>query len=593
MTEFELNGSNEFEFELNNDCTLDLLPNKEISPIATVKKEGTVATVKITDKNGTTIAEIYDGERGPQGEKGPKGDAGVAGEQGPAGPQGPKGDTGDPAPAEAVGAAVDEYCSEHFTNPSSPPLDRGLTSASSAAPADIVGQLPKIVRSNASDVDLDVTDKDGNVILRLKDGHIKTKEFDSSDVVDDLSDINDALDDVEDAIDDIEESVSEVQNTAAKAAKVEGTDNTDADLDITDTSGNVILRLKNGHIQTKQFNSANIHGGSEAVPTTASGPDIDFTDSAGNVILRLEGGHVKAKNFDSTSVANKLDKNHTAADFNKIFVVGSDGVAALKDFGGVRRTRMKFGAHNGAEYYAPECTIPAYRIAGQQGWEYAWVAGIDFSTDGTMYVLHDDTVDRTTDGTGYLNQMSDTQINALNIDLTGPGYNLSDFDPSELKIPTFEQVLQQCILYGMKMVLRLALFPNQYDTAAHKATWDGLVTLLKQYNVPAEDIVCYITSGNQVNVCRTLFGDDVAVCTFLGGTGVAADFVDWYESRSITGKKAAIIQYSNLDLAAVKTLHEHGIGVYAYNITTVAQATQCAKWGVDICQNSKIYNADV
>jgi hypothetical protein len=90
-----------------------------------------------------------------------------------------------------------------------------------------------------------------------------------------------------------------------------------------------------------------------------------------------------------------------------------------------------------------------------------------------------------------------------------------------------------------------------------------------------------------------LFGDDVAVCTFLGGTGVASDFVDWYESRSITGKKAAIIQYSNLTLSDVKTLHEHGIGVYAYNITTVAQATQCAKWGVDICQNSKIYNADV
>ena len=37
------------------------------SPIATVEKEGKVATITITDKNGTTTAEIYDGEGGGGG----------------------------------------------------------------------------------------------------------------------------------------------------------------------------------------------------------------------------------------------------------------------------------------------------------------------------------------------------------------------------------------------------------------------------------------------------------------------------------------------------------------------------------------------
>lgn len=253
------------------------------------------------------------------------------------------------------------------------------------------------------------------------------------------------------------------------------------------------------------------------------------------------------------------------------------------------RTRMQFGAHNGAEDYAPECTVPAYRIAGQQGWGWAWVAGIDFSLDGTMYVIHDDTVDRTTDGTGVLNQMTDEQINALNIIQTGPYYDLSDFDPSELKIPTFEQVLQQCVKYGMKMVLRLALFPDEYESEGAKAKWDGLVNLLKGYNVPQEDVSCYLGTTAAANIARSLIGPDVEISTFLGQAGTAQQFVDWFESRGITGKKAGIIHYSKVDLAAVKLMHSHGIRVYAYGTTKSTIANDLALWGVDILQNGGLY----
>ena len=40
---------------------------------------------------------------------------------------------------------------------------------------------PEQKDSTATGIDLDVSDEDGNVILRLKDGHIQTKEFDSTD----------------------------------------------------------------------------------------------------------------------------------------------------------------------------------------------------------------------------------------------------------------------------------------------------------------------------------------------------------------------------------------------------------------------------
>lgn len=63
-------------------------------------------------------------------------------------PKGDKGDQGDPAPAEQVTPAVDAYLAENFTNPSSPPLDRSLSSELSAAPADMVGDLKSALSAN-------------------------------------------------------------------------------------------------------------------------------------------------------------------------------------------------------------------------------------------------------------------------------------------------------------------------------------------------------------------------------------------------------------------------------------------------------------
>lgn len=58
-----------------------------VSPIATVTQTETGATISITDRDGTTTADILNGPQGPKGEKGDKGDTG---------PQGPKGEKGDP-----------------------------------------------------------------------------------------------------------------------------------------------------------------------------------------------------------------------------------------------------------------------------------------------------------------------------------------------------------------------------------------------------------------------------------------------------------------------------------------------------------------
>ena len=71
------------------------------SPTAIVTQTSEGATISITDKNGTTTANVSKGakgdtgETGPQGPKGAKGDTGERGPQGIQGEAGPKGDKGD------------------------------------------------------------------------------------------------------------------------------------------------------------------------------------------------------------------------------------------------------------------------------------------------------------------------------------------------------------------------------------------------------------------------------------------------------------------------------------------------------------------
>ena len=376
------------------------------------------------------------------------------------------------------------------------------------------------------------------------------------------------VDDLKEDLNELEDSVAVVRDTVEQTA----------DLYICDANGNVIGEYIDGHIVTKNFDSREVPTGMlmEADRTNA---DLYICDGGGNVIAEFANGHIITKNFNSENLAVELSNMSQEISTHATEIYNMKRV----------KTRMEFGAHNGAEYYAPECTIPAYRIAGQQGWGWAWIAGIYFSAENSMYVLHDGTVDRTTDGAGSISQMTDAQIDALNITQTGEGYNLSDFDPAELKIPTFEQVVQQCVRYGMKMVIRLSIFPNEANEGENKAKWDAFMEIINGYGIQPEDISCYLDTGTKAQTCRELIGEDVEISTHLGSSATAQDFVDWFDSRSITGRKAAILSYQNTNLEAVKLLHTHGIRCYTFGANSATYASNCASLGVDIYQNGKIY----
>lgn len=75
---------------------------------------------------------------------------------------------------------------------------------------------------------------------------------------------------------------------------------------------------------------------------------------------------------------------------------------------------MKIWAHRGCSYRYPENTLSSFQAACEYD-----ITGIELdiqlSRDGEMVVIHDETVDRTTDGTGSVKDMTVAELKELHI----------------------------------------------------------------------------------------------------------------------------------------------------------------------------------
>lgn len=110
--------------------------------------------------------------------------------------------------------------------------------------------------------------------------------------------------------------------------------------------------------------------------------------------------------------------------------------------------KIKMIAHRGFSSQAPENTIPSYELAGMKNY---WGAECDVleTSDGHFVLMHDNTVDRTTNGTGSVYNMTLEQIKALTVDINA--------DYNNVKVPTLEEYLICCKKYSLVPVIEIKL----------------------------------------------------------------------------------------------------------------------------------------
>jgi glycerophosphoryl diester phosphodiesterase len=91
--------------------------------------------------------------------------------------------------------------------------------------------------------------------------------------------------------------------------------------------------------------------------------------------------------------------------------------------------------HRGACAHAPENTIASFKLAVEQGADFVELDA-KLSLDGQVMVIHDQTVDRTTNGVGTVNQLTLAQLKELD---AGSKFNIQFAGE---KIPTLDEVFK-------------------------------------------------------------------------------------------------------------------------------------------------------
>mgnify|MGYP000211950709 CR=1 FL=1 len=114
----------------------------------------------------------------------------------------------------------------------------------------------------------------------------------------------------------------------------------------------------------------------------------------------------------------------------------------------------KVTAHRGACAHAPENTLAAMRVAHETG--ARWVeTDVSLLGDGSPVICHDPTVDRCTDGSGALADLSLAQISSLDAGRWFSGAYVGE------PLPTLKQMLDLCLELELGLNLELKVHDGE------------------------------------------------------------------------------------------------------------------------------------
>ena len=140
-------------------------------------------------------------------------------------------------------------------------------------------------------------------------------------------------------------------------------------------------------------------------------------------------------------------------------------------------TPLVFG-HRGASAYAPENTLMAFRRAldlGADGFEL----DVTLSADSVPVVIHDDTVDRTTDGSGPAASLTLAQLKRL-----GAGFRARFKDEfAGERIPTLEEVFAEL---GPRALINVEL---KQDPSPERRLAEQVVALIHAHRLERRVLV--------------------------------------------------------------------------------------------------------
>jgi glycerophosphoryl diester phosphodiesterase len=226
-------------------------------------------------------------------------------------------------------------------------------------------------------------------------------------------------------------------------------------------------------------------------------------------------------------------------------------------------TPMVFG-HRGACAHAPENTLASFQKAYEEGAE-AIELDVKVSSDGEVIVMHDQTLNRTTDGSGDLRKFTLAQLRKLDA-----GSKFNEAFKGE-KIPTLREVLEH---FGRKMKINIEL--TNYATPNDELV-TLVVSLVRQFNLEEQVMFSSFNPGN-LRKAR-------ALCPVIPNGLLALDGPSGWLARSplnfVVPHEALHPYFTDVNEALIEREHNAGRRVHIWTVNLEAQMRQMYSMGAD------------
>ena len=131
--------------------------------------------------------------------------------------------------------------------------------------------------------------------------------------------------------------------------------------------------------------------------------------------------------------------------------------------------KMMVAAHRGDSAHFPENTMAAFRAAIEVGVDMI-ETDVQLTRDGVPVLIHDKTVDRTTDGTGDVKDMTFAELRALN----------AGTEELPQQIPTLSELLELLQGTGVTLNLEVKEYWDDGNDERSRVCVDKCVALLEQ-----------------------------------------------------------------------------------------------------------------
>jgi glycerophosphoryl diester phosphodiesterase len=221
-------------------------------------------------------------------------------------------------------------------------------------------------------------------------------------------------------------------------------------------------------------------------------------------------------------------------------------------------------AHRGASAYAPENTIASFELALSQGAD-AIELDAKLSADGEVVVIHDSTVDRTTNGHGRVAQLSLTELRSLDA-----GSFFSEKYRGQ-KIPLLKEVFEAV---GKKLFINVEL-------KNYAAPYDGLVekvcALVKQHEMEKKIIFSSFLASNLKKARFFLPEIPRGLLALRGWKGA------WARSFGFSFGDYVALQPYLTDVTKQQIVRVHRLKrrVYVWTVNKTEDMARLNNWGVD------------